>query len=532
MSSDRSRAPDAKVDMAEGSTLPTRRGVLGGMAGVALGSVIGAPTFAKTSGADLAFVSVAEAAEAVRSRTISSMELTRLMLERIARLNPQLNAVVNVLTEPALAEALTRDSVPRSDRKGALHGVPILVKDCFEIAGVPTTAGIEQLKDYRPLSDAPVVQRLRAAGAVVLGNTNVPFVLNDWQSYNSVYGETKNPWDVTRTPGGSSGGSAAALAAGLGYLSPGSDLSGSIRVPAHFCGVYGHKPSLNVVPYGRSFPTPPGAPPELPSLLGVAGPLARSAGDLKLAMEVLGGPEAGEAVAYRWRMPVPRRERLKDYRVGYVLDDPSCPVDQPTRKVIESAIDALSAAGVQLREGWPAGIDPLAQHRTYLYLLLSGLGLPPGLNPEVLKPAALRDDGSMDSIFAQTVLDPHSRWVERERNQVAARIAWQAAFKDCDVFLAPTCFVAAFPHDSSEPQGARRLATSAGARPYLDLIFWNSFATLAGLPSTVAPVGRTEQGLPVGAQIIGPYLEDATSIDFAARMADVIGGFVPPPGYA
>jgi amidase len=512
--------------------LPTRRGVLAGIAGAAIGSVIGAPTFAKTRDADLAFASASEAAEAIRNRSISSMELTRLMLERIARFNPELNAVVNVLTEQALAEALVCDSAPRSNRKGPLHGVPILIKDCFEIAGVPTTAGIEQLKEYRPASDAPVVQRLRAAGAVVLGNTNVPFVLNDWQSYNSIYGATKNPWEAARTPGGSSGGSAAALAAGLGYLSPGSDLSGSIRVPAHFCGVYGHKPSLNVVPYSRSFPAPPGGPPALPSILGVAGSLARSADDLKLAMEVLGGPETDEAVAYRWRMPAPRRERLEHYRVGYVLDDPLCPVDAPARNVMEAAIAALGAAGVQLREGWPAGIDPGVQHRTYLYLLLSGLGMPPGLNPEVLRPAALRDDGSMDSIFAQTVLDPHSRWVERERSQVAARMAWQAAFQDCDVFLAPVCFVAAFPHDTSEPQGARRLATSAGVRPYLDLIFWNTFATLAGLPSTAAPMGHTEQGLPVGVQIIGPYLEDATPIDFAARMADVIGGFVPPPGYA
>jgi amidase len=512
--------------------------MLGSALGLSATSLLAPLRFASATSrlpqADLDFVSASAVAKMIRERSVGSEELTIRMLDRIGRFNPSLNAVVNVLSEQALAEARRADAQARSRPLGPLHGVPIVVKEQFEIANVPATAGIEQLAHYRPTTDSEVVRRLRAAGAIIVGNTNVPFLLNDWQSYNAIYGTTNNPWDVTRTPGGSSGGSAAALAAGLAYFSPGSDRSGSLRVPADFCGVYGHKPSLNVVPLRGWFPSPPGAPPQMPETLAVAGPMARSAADLMLGLQILGGPEGADALAYRWSMPVPRHQRLQDYRVGFVLDDPSCSVDQPVRKCLEEAVATLGKAGAQLREGWPKGIDPKAQHQTYLYLLLSSIGLlPPGVTADQLRPLADKADGSMGFIFAQAYLDPHRRYLDYARLQIDARSAWQAAFRDVDVFLMPSSFVAAFPHDHKEPQGARQLATSAGPRPYLDLIFWNTFATLAGLPATVAPVGLTEQGLPVGIQILGPYLEDATPIHFADRMdAEIGGGFVPPPGFA
>jgi len=477
---------------------------------------------------DLDFASAGDAARMIRERKVSSRELTARMLDRIARFNPTINAVVNVLNEQAPADARRADDAQaRRDRLGPLHGVPIVVKDTFEIAGVPTTVGIKQLAQNRPTIDSEVVRRLRAAGAIVLGNTNVPLFLNDWQSYNELYGTTNNPWDTARTAGGSSGGSTAALAAGLAFLSPGTDRSGSLRVPAHFCGVYGHKPSHNVVPLRGWVPSPPGAPPQLPEPLAVAGPLARTAGDLMLSMQVLGGPEGTDALAYRWSVPTPRRQRLRDYRVGFVLDDPACPVDAPVRACLEGTVAALAKAGVPLREGWPKGVDPLAQYETYRYLLRSLLGAPPGITEEQMR--TLADKGVP---FAAAYFDTHRRYVEYATRQLVARRAWQTAFEEIDVFLMPSSFVAAFPHDHSEPQDARRLATSSGPRPYLDLMFWNTFANLAGLPSTAAPVGRTAQGLPVGAQILGPYLEDATPIDFADRITTVIGGFVPPPGFA
>jgi amidase len=476
---------------------------------------------------NLDFASASEAARMIRERKVSSHELTARMLDRIARFNPTINAVVNVLNEQSLADARRADDAQvRGNPLGPLHGVPIVVKDTFEIAGVPTTVGIKQLAQNRPATDSEVVRRLRAAGAIVLGNTNVPLFLNDWQSYNELYGTTNNPWDTTRTAGGSSGGSTAALAAGLAFLSPGTDRSGSLRVPAHFCGIYGHKPSHNVVPLRGWVPSPPGAPPQPPEPLAVAGPLARTAGDLMLSMRVLGGPEGGDALAYRWSMPPPRRPLLRDYRVGFVLDDPACAVDAPVRACLEDAVAALAKAGVPVRKGWPKGLDPLAQYETYRYLLLSLLGAPPGITEEQMR---ARADKGMP--FAVAYFDTHRRYVEYATRQLVARRAWQTAFDEIDVFLMPSSFVAAFPHDHSEPQDARRLATSSGPRPYLDLIFWNAFANLAGLPSTAAPVGRTAQGLPVGVQILGPYLEDATPIDFADRMAAVIGGFVPPPGF-
>jgi amidase len=494
-----------------------------------------APAMAWAAGSTerLDFASAAEAAQAIRAGRTSSRELTERMLARIRSFNPKLNAVVNVLSDQALAEAARADSLRgRSEGRGPLHGVPIVVKDAFEIAGVPTTGGVKQLAQYRPTTDSEVVRRLRAAGAVILGNTNVPFVLNDWQSYNDIYGVTNNPWDVARTPGGSSGGSAAALAAGMGYFSPGSDRSGSLRVPAGFCGVYAHKPSLGVVPLRGWFPTPPGSGPQLADPISVAGPMGRSAADLRIGMQVMGGPDGDGARAYHWSMPAPRRTRLSDYRVGYVLDDPACPVDPSVRERLEAVVATLGKAGVKLKQGWPAGVDPGAQYRTYLYMLFSSIGAPPGVKPEDLKPLAARNDGSLNSIFAQTMVDPIARYISQEREQQRARAAWKAAFQDIDLFLMPTSFVTAFPHDRTEPQAARHLNTRAGQRAYTDLFFWMSIASVCGLPATVAPAGLTAEGLPVGLQIMGPDMEDATPIDFAERAATVVGGFVPPPGFA
>ncbi len=481
---------------------------------------------------DVSFRSAAWAARAVRSGRISSRELTQRMLARISTFNPRLTAVVNVIADQALADAARADAArAKGQARGLLQGVPIVVKDTFEIAGVPDTIGVKQLAQYRPVRDSEVVRRLRAAGAVVLGNTNVPFVLNDWQSYNDLYGTTNNPWDLAMTPGGSSGGSAAALAAGLAYFSPGTDRSGSLRLPASFCGVYAHKPSHDVVPLRGWVPSPPGGPPMLPDPISVAGPMARTAADLKLGMQVLGGPDGDVARAYSWSMPAPRRTRLADYRVGYVLDDPACPVDAPVREQLEAAVAALGKAGVRLKQGWPPGVDPVAQNRTYRYLLYLVTGPPPGMKLDQLAPVAARDDGSEASIFAQAMLDPYRRVLDHDRDQLRARAAWQAAFQDIDVFLMPSSFVAAFPHDHA-PMAQRRLGASAGPRTYTDLMFWPGFASLAGLPSTAAPAGRTPAGLPVGMQIMGPFLEDATPIDFAERAAQILGGFVPPPGYA
>jgi amidase len=347
-----------------------------------------------------------------------------------------------------------------------------------------------------------------------------------------VYGQTGNPWDTTRTPGGSTGGGAAAIAAGLSYLDPGSDLAGSIRIPAHFCGIYGHKPSLDVVPMRGHIPPPPDVPSEPPSRLPVAGPLARSAADLRAALEVLGGPDGDQARAWRWALPAARGTRLADYRIGYVLDDPSCPVAPAVGDALAAAVAALRRAGAQLTEGWPAGVNPPEQFDAYFMLLIARFSGPVAEDRLAgLRQLAASPDGSYLTRYARAVTASDAQMWMVERRQRAARATWQAYFRTHDAFLLPTALVPAFPHDHAGTPIMRVLATPRGDRPYPDLAFWISFASLAGLPATTAPVGLTPEGLPVGIQIVGPYLEDATPIDLAGRLADVIGGFRPPPGF-
>jgi amidase len=485
------------------------------------------------SPSDLDFASALEAARAIRSGEVSSVDLTTRMLERIKQYNPQINAIVTLTEQEALSRARAADEArARGEWWGPLHGVPCTVKDTFETAGVRTTAGAPSQANHIPTKDAVVVARLRRSGAVILGKTNVPQWASDWQSYNTVFGTTNNPWDVSRTPGGSTGGGAAALAAGLSYLCVGSDIGGSIRVPAHFCGVYGHKPTLNVVPMRGHIPPPPGTPPGPPPSLPVAGPLARSAADLKMALEVIGGPDDAEAIAYRWLLPPARGARLSDYRIGFVLDDPRYSVSSEVGEVLTAAVVALRRAGARVEEGWPPGVVAAEQYDTYLFLLNAVFAFQlRDEQIEAMRELAAKQDGSYRAkqALAWTALPKQLQAANRRR--MAARSVWQQYFRTHDAFLLPTAFVPAFPHDHSPNFDNRVLTTSKGPRPYLDLLFWISFATLTGLPATTGPVGLTRDGLPVGLQIIGPYLEDATPIDLAGRLADVIGGFRPPQGY-
>jgi amidase len=517
-----------------GPTAIDRRAFLVGGALAAAATVVRSRPSAGAALTDVDFASAGEVAGAIRRGDVSSVELTRRTLERIQRYNPRLNAVVTLTEDAALARARAADEArTRVEWWGPLHGVPCTIKDTFETAGVRTTAGASSLSRHVPPRDAAVVERYRAAGAVIVGKTNVPEMAADWQSYNAVFGASNNPWHVARTPGGSSGGDAAALAAGLSYLSVDSDIAGSIRVPAHFCGVYGHKPTLGVVPLRGHVPPPPGGPPSAPSPLAVAGPLARSAADLALALQVLGGPDGDEARAYRWS-PLPARgSRLSDYRIGFVLDDPRCPVSPEVGPAMRQAVDALGKAGARLEEGWPTGVVAADQYDAYLYLLFATFGFQ--LRDEDFESVRARGaskDGSYLSTLARAWTDPVKYHQIAHRRRMAARAAWQQYFRTHDAFLLPTEFVPAFPHDHSQPQHARRLPTPAGPREYFDLCFWISFATLAGLPATTAPVGLTSDGLPVGLQVMGPYLEDFTPIDVAGKLADVVGGFRPPAGYA
>ncbi len=301
------------------------------------------------------FGEASHAVQAMRSGVISSRELTTHVFSRIRKHNPKINAFVTLIEDQAMEQARKADEA-RAARKttGKLHGLPILIKDSFSTEGIRTTCGSKTLENYVPKADAIVVSRLRGAGAIIIGKTNLPEFASDWQSYNQIAGVSNNPWDVTRTPGGSTGGGAAALAAGLGFLEIGSDIGGSIRIPSHFCGLFGHKPTLDLVPLDGHIPPPPGVLGE--SDLPVAGPLARSIEDLKLELDVIAGPAKSEAIAYRWSMPAPRKTKLSDYKIGFLIDDPFCPVDSQVKPLLAGAIDALRKKGVTLIEGWPKGV--------------------------------------------------------------------------------------------------------------------------------------------------------------------------------
>jgi amidase len=489
-------------------------------------------TATSSSGAashELDFASTLQAAEAIRRKQVSSVELTLRAFDRIERYNPALNAFAYRLEENALEQAKKADAaVARHEALGVFHGVPIHVKESFAVAGQPCTWGLPDFKDSRASQNATVVDRLLGAGAVLIGATNVPVNLADWQSYNPIYGTTNNPWDLTRTPGGSSGGSAAALGAGLGYLSVGSDIGGSIRVPSSFCGIYGHKPTLDLVSLRGQLPGGISTPPGFSTLLAVAGPMARSANDLLAALKVLGGPEDWGAKAWKWELPPARGRRLQEFRVGYVLDDPMAPPAPDVRIVLEKVLDDLGRIGVTMKPGWPAAFQPTALLDTYRFLLFAFFI---NISPPKAQQALKRQFERIAGPGAAEALSSFPRWQAENMRRLGFRAHWQAYFNDVDVFLSPVTFSVAFPHDHSHPQELRSIATAVGPRDYMEGLNWISSATLTGCPATVAPAGRTEAGLPVGIQIMAPYGEDATCIAFADLLAQEVGGFTPPPGY-
>jgi amidase len=476
----------------------------------------------------LDFATALEAAEGIRRKQISSAELTQQIFARIDQYNPKLNAFAYQLREEALARAKQADDAQaRGKSLGALHGVPIHVKESFAVEGRPCTWGIPALKGSKAPGNADAVARLLGAGAVLIGATNVSLVLGDWQSYNEIYGTTNNPWDVKRTPGGSSGGTAAALAAGLGYLSIGSDIGGSIRVPAHFCGIYGHKPTLDLVSMtghspggGRSFPG-------FSTLLAVGGPLARSADDLLAAVRILGGPADYSAKAWKWELPASRHDNLRDFRVGYVLDDPYCRVTTETKAALEKAVQSLDKAGAKLKPGWPPGFKVEDLYQNYMFHLDAFLYSVQGPEAREAARKAAAESGKPVAGLAS-----FADWQQQNFRRLGYRAQWQAYFDETDVFLSPVAFTSAFAHDHSEPQSKRTIATAQGPRPYMDMVRWIAPATLTGCPATAAPIGRGDSGLPIGLQIMGPFWEDGTPITFAKLLARDFGGFAAPSGYA
>jgi amidase len=479
-----------------------------------------------------------ELARWIREKRVSSAELLAAYARRYEAYNPKLNAIVSTDFEQAQQRAAAADrALARGENWGALHGLPMTIKDNIEVAGMPCTAGSILLKDHRPARNAVVVQRLLDAGAVIFGKTNLPEFGADFQSHNEVFGTTNNPWDLSRTPGGSSGGSAAAVAAGLTAVDVGNDIGGSIRHPANFCGIYGHKASFGIVPDHGVLPPVPGifrGDYGIEKDIVVNGPLARSAEDLQLIMDLVVGPEPPDRKAWQVRLPAARKKSLQEYRIGLWLDDPACPVDAAVGDCLQSAVDHLVQAGAGIYDEKP-DVDFQETYRVFILLLNAVMGS--GADPAIFdrwveqETGLTPEDRSYKSLQIQGAVQRHRDWILVDGQRQLLREKWADYFRVYDALLCPATCVAAFPHDHTA--WFKRTLTVNGSRvPYTNMMGWAGLTNVVYLPSTIAPVGFTAQRLPVGIQIVAPYLEDQTAIHIAQLMADVCGGFAPPPDFA
>jgi amidase len=511
----------------------------GAMAATALPTRWGATSAQAASGAagDLAYRSVSELRAMLDARQVSAKELAEHAINRIEARDGAVNAVVVRDFERARVAALQADAALGRGERAPLLGVPLTVKEAFNVGGLPTSWGLPNGRDWKPAEDSATVARLRTAGAVILGKTNLPTGISDWQSFNAIYGTTNNPYDLKRTPGGSSGGSAAALASGYVPLELGSDISGSIRVPAHLCGVFGHKPSSGVIPQRGH--TPPGAPPSSLDFtygLGVCGPMARTAADLELALDILAGPDQPDKMAYRLSLPPSRRSALGDFRILVIDDHPLLPVANDVRGALDAFANRLSRMGASVARSSPLLPDLAESARLHTRMVRNviAFGRPREFFEKIRAEAAAlkQDDHSLKAERLRAPLLTHMEWIAAEFARQGLRQQWAALFGQFDIVLCPPFPVTAFPHDQKPDQEERTIDIDGQAFPYLSLIVWSTLATPPGLPATTMPIGRSTSGLPIGVQIIGPALEDRTTLAFAKLAEREFGGFTAPPGFA
>jgi amidase len=462
---------------------------------------------------------------ALASKRVSAAELLKAAMARHEQTHKGLNAVVMADPERALERARAVDDLRMKDESpGPLAGVPMTIKDTFDVIGMAGSSGLEAMR-RRQATDATAVARARGAGAVIWGKTNVPVMAADWQSFNNLYGTTNNPWDPARTPGGSSGGAAAALAARVTALEIGSDIGGSLRVPASFCGVFSHKPTWGLVPQHGHVPPRPGSWVERD--LNVVGPMARSARDLRLLLSVIAG---GSITA-----KAPPAEFAKA-RIGLWLDEPLFPLDPEVRAVIEVLAKDLEAVGCEVTP-IPSPVDMRQLMAAYHTLLGGVLGedLPPQalrqmqMTRPFAKLAMKRGAGPLSAAaMALAYTCSHREWMEADGVRCRLRHEIEPLFDRYDAILAPITPVAAFAHDHGSFQ-SRSLTFSTGETvPYNAMLNWIALATALGLPATAIPIGRTPAGLPVGAQLVGPIRGDARMLGLAQAIDEEVRGFVAP----
>jgi len=470
---------------------------------------------------DLVYCSLSEMAAMVRAGKISPVELVEAHLERIERLNPKLNAFTTVDSERAHSQAKAAEQAVSSrnskDSLGVLHGVPITIKSSLDVAGLPCECGSRLRKGFIPTTDATLVARLRAAGAIILGNTNVPEFLMAYETDNLLYGRTNSPWDLARTPGGSSGGEAAAIAAGCSAAGVGSDGGGSVRIPAHYVGICGLKPTPGRIPSTGQYP-PTGGP---FVHLGVVGPMARTVADVARLFEVMAGPDTGDPAS----APVPLRrwseDEIRKLRVAYFEDDGVTPVTPETAGAVRAAADALSRQGFQVEAWRPENLDRVWQ----LWWNLFGRGI-----QMAMAPMLEGREAELSPLFQE-----FRGWVAAEKPlnagdllntllmRDALRGALLAKMEKFPILLCPVCTIPAFKH------GERNWIIGGRTVEYLKAMSYSQWFNLLGNPAAVVPVGKSPEGLPIGVQIVGRPWEEEAVLTVAARVEAACGGFRPPP---
>jgi amidase len=448
----------------------------------------------------------------LQARRLSSRELLDAYLTRIDQLGPPINAVVTLDRDSAFAAAEGADAAAaRGEWLGPLHGLPITIKDAIEVAGMRSTGGATELTDHVPAVDAPSVARLKAAGAIVFGKTNVPRWSGDVQTFNDLFGTTNNPWSLDRIPGGSSGGPAAAVACGFTAFELGTDIGGSVRIPAHCCGVFGLKPSYGVISQRGYLDHVGGG--RTDADINVFGPLARSADDLDVLLSVLAGPDSERALAWRLELPTPRRVAARDFRVASWLDDKACPIDRDELAVMRQAVDRLANAGARVEETHP----PVSfAEQVELFDHLVGAAVSPSQPEDVARERS----------------GAHRDWLRADERRAQLRAIWGEWFERYDALICPVMATPAFPHSQAGNFSSRTIEINGTTRPYPDLVSWTGLIGVLGLPSAVPPIGRTAAGLPVGVQVVSPMFRDREAIRLAGILAEVSGGgYQAPPGF-
>ncbi|HYM78086.1 MAG TPA: amidase [Candidatus Dormibacteraeota bacterium] len=457
-------------------------------------------------------------ARQIREKKISPVELAEAHLAKIERLNPQLNAFVHVDPERVRREALAAETaVSGGQALGPLHGVPISVKSSVNVAGMKCEAGTRLRAGHIATKDAPLVERLRKAGAIILGVTNTPELLMAWETDNLLYGRTNSPWDLEHTPGGSSGGEAAAMAAGMSAGGVGSDGGGSIRVPAHFTGICGLKPTPGRIPATGHFP-PSGGP---FALIGVVGPMARTVADLKVLFEVMQGPDDGDTCAAPVPVRWPGKDEVTGLRIGYFEDDGRTPVTPETRQAVQAAAEALRRAGFQVEPFRPEGLEEARVVWKKFFVKMGGMLIGPMFNGRqqdanpILK-QFLEWSKAEPSLSGPAVIDA---WIRRD----TLRASVLEQMRKYPILLCPAAAIPAFRH------GERSWMIDGKTVQYLDAWSYTEWFNLLGNPAAVVPVSQSSEGLPIGVQIVGRPWEEEQVLSVAAALEGVCGGWKAPP---